>query len=71
MGGMRNEYNILVGKPGILSHIWHDYIQLYLRETEGGYGLDASRSGYGPVAGSFAHGNEPSGSINAGNLLIS
>jgi hypothetical protein len=27
------------------------------------YGLDLSDSGYGPVVGSFEHGNEPSGFI--------
>jgi hypothetical protein len=32
-------------------------------------GLDASGSGYGPVAGSCKHGNEPSGSIKGGEFL--
>jgi hypothetical protein len=31
-------------------------------------GLDASGSGYGPVAGSCGHGNEPSGSIKRGGF---
>jgi hypothetical protein len=31
--------------------------------------LDASGSGYGPVACSCEHGNEPSGSINGGEFL--
>jgi hypothetical protein len=29
-------------------------------------GLDASGSGWGPMAGFFEHGNEPSGSIKGG-----
>jgi hypothetical protein len=32
-------------------------------------GLDSSGSGYGPVAGSCEHGNEPSGSIKVGEFL--
>jgi hypothetical protein len=34
-------------------------------------GLDSSGSEWDPVAGSCGHGNEPSGSIYAGNLLTS
>jgi len=33
-------------------------------------GLDASDSGQRPVASSCEHGNEPSGSITGGGLLI-
>ena len=36
-----------------------------------GYGLDLAGSGWGQVAGSCDCGNEPSGSINAGNFLTS
>jgi hypothetical protein len=32
-------------------------------------GLDSSGSGYGPVAGSYKHGNEPSGSLRGGTLF--
>jgi hypothetical protein len=32
-------------------------------------GLDSSGSGYGPVAGSFEHGNEPSGSLKGEGFL--
>jgi hypothetical protein len=32
-------------------------------------GLDVSGSGYGPVAGSCEHGNEPSGSIKGWEFL--
>jgi hypothetical protein len=34
-------------------------------------GLDASGSGWGPVAGCCEHGNEPSGSIKGGEFLTS
>ena len=34
-----------------------------------GHGLDRAVSGYGQVTGTFECGNEPSGSINAGNFL--
>jgi len=36
----------------------------------GVYGLDAFGSGYGPVAGSYEHVNEPSGSVKGGNFLV-
>jgi hypothetical protein len=32
-------------------------------------GMDASGSGQGPVAGSFEHGNEPSGFIKDGKFI--
>jgi hypothetical protein len=35
----------------------------------GNCGLDASSSGLGPAAGSYEHGNEPSGSIKVGEFL--
>jgi hypothetical protein len=35
----------------------------------GGYGLDASGSGLGPVVCSCEHGNEPSGCIKGGKFL--
>jgi hypothetical protein len=34
-------------------------------------GVDASGSGYGLVAGSCQHGNEPSGSIKSGSCFAS
>jgi hypothetical protein len=34
-----------------------------------GWGRDASGSGWGSVAGSCEHGNEPSGSIKRGEFL--
>jgi hypothetical protein len=34
----------------------------------GGCGLDSSGSEQGPVAGSFEHGKEPSGSIKGGEF---
>jgi hypothetical protein len=37
----------------------------------GRYGLDSSGLGQGPVAGSYEHGNEPSGTIKAGNFVTS
>jgi hypothetical protein len=35
----------------------------------GGCGLDASSSGWGPMAGSCEHGNEPSSSIKGREIL--
>jgi hypothetical protein len=35
----------------------------------GGCGLDASASGWEPVAGSCEHGNETSGSVTSGEFL--
>jgi hypothetical protein len=35
----------------------------------GSCGVDSFRSGYGPVAGSCVHGNEPPGSIKGGEFL--
>jgi hypothetical protein len=35
----------------------------------GRWGLDASGRGLGPVAGSYEHGNELSGSIKGGEFL--
>jgi hypothetical protein len=34
----------------------------------GNCGVDASGSGWGPVVGSFEHGNEPSSSIKTGEF---
>ena len=34
-----------------------------------GYGLDRAGSGYGQVAGSCEYGDEPSGSINCGEII--
>jgi hypothetical protein len=35
----------------------------------GWYGLDRSGSGYGPMEGSYEHGNEPSGYIKFREVL--
>jgi hypothetical protein len=35
----------------------------------GGFGLDSSSSGWGLMAGSCEHGNEPSGSMKGGEYL--
>jgi hypothetical protein len=43
--------------------------ELILRKWVGRCGLGSSGSGYGRVAGSCGHGNETSGSIQAGNFL--
>jgi hypothetical protein len=36
----------------------------------GGFGLDASGSGYGPVAGPCEHGNEPLGSTEGREFRV-
>jgi hypothetical protein len=55
-----------LGRPG---YRWEDNIKMDLREI--GFGLDSTGPGSGLVAGSCEHGNEPSGSIKAGNFLSS
>jgi hypothetical protein len=35
----------------------------------GWYGLDRSGSGWGPMEGSYGHGDEPSGSIKCWEVL--
>jgi len=64
----------LVGKPegkrplGRLRHRWEDTIEIDLnRNRVGTCGLDAPGSGQRPVEGPCEHGNDPSGSIKAGN----
>jgi len=50
---------------------WEDNIRKILVDGAGRCGLDASGSGYGPVAGCCEHSNEPSGYIIARNFLTS
>jgi hypothetical protein len=73
---MRNAYKILVGnlkRPlGRPRDRWDDNIRMDLKEKEWeGVDWDAFGSEYGPVVGSYEHGNELSGSIKAGNFLTS
>jgi hypothetical protein len=65
--GRDEKYKILVGKP---RRIWEDNIRMIL----GTYGGQVDTgfiwlrgSGQGHVAGSWEHGNDPSGSTKAGN----
>jgi hypothetical protein len=66
---MRNGYKILVGKPERNRPLrrfrrrCEDNITVDFRETVRKCGIDASGSGWGPVAGSCEHGNEPLDSI--------
>jgi hypothetical protein len=69
MGGERNVYKVLVGKPegkrplGRRRCRWEDGIRMDLREIGlGGCGLDSTGSGQRPVAGCCECGDEPSGS---------
>jgi hypothetical protein len=63
-------YRVLVRKPegkrplGRPRHRWEDGIRIYLMEIGwgGGYGMDSSGSGQGPVAGSCECSDEPLGS---------
>jgi hypothetical protein len=51
---------------------WEDGIRMDLRETGlGGYGLDSTGSGQGPVAGCCECGDEPSGSYATELVSIS
>jgi hypothetical protein len=54
--------NLDVNEMIILKHV--------LKYRLSGSGTNSSDSGWGPVAGSYEHDNEPSGSIKAGNFLI-
>jgi hypothetical protein len=71
MGEMRNAYKILVGKPegkillGRPRYRWEFNIKMDFRSC----GLNSSGSGYGQVADSCEHDNEPSASIKGGELL--
>jgi hypothetical protein len=75
MGDMRNAYSIFVREPeGKSPHkdlgIHVKIILEWILETMMlGCGLDSPVSGQGAVAGRCEHGNEPSGSIKAGNFL--
>jgi hypothetical protein len=70
---MRKEYKRLVGKPerkrrlGRTRCRWEDNIRMTLREIHGTLwnGIHPAW-GYGPVAGSCEHSNEPLGSIKDG-----
>ena len=58
-----------LGRP---RHRWEENIKMDLQEVGcGGYELDRAGSGKGQVAGTCECGNEPSGSISAGNFLTS
>lgn len=66
IGKMWNAHKITVKKPERYQSQnqdadGEDNININLKEK--GCGLDESGSGYGPVAGSCEHGNEPSDSI--------
>jgi hypothetical protein len=64
------QYSILVRKSGgkrTLGRSWRRWNTLLERIV--GRGLDASGSGWGIVAVSFEHGNEPSGTIKGGKFL--
>jgi len=52
--------------PGIRRLRWEDNIKMDLKGV--GCGFDSSGSGWGPVASSCEHGNEPSGSIKGGEV---
>jgi hypothetical protein len=69
MGEERKVYKVLVGKPegrrplGRPRRRWEDGIRMDLREIGlGGYGLDSTGSGQGPVVSCCECGDEPSGS---------
>jgi hypothetical protein len=67
MGEERKVYKVLVGKPegkrplGRPRRRWENGIRMDL-DWLGGYGLDSTVSGQGPVAGCCECGDEPSGS---------
>jgi hypothetical protein len=69
---MKNTHKIFIGKleaktPLVRSRCrWKDNMKHDLKEMV--CGRDASGSGYGPVAGCFEHGNEPSVSTKAGSF---
>jgi hypothetical protein len=70
MEEMGNAYSFLVGKHEGTRPLrrhrrgWEDNIKMNRSEIGlGRCGLDASGSEQGPVAGSYKHGHEPSGSI--------
>jgi hypothetical protein len=70
---MKIHTNFSVGKReekrpfGRRKHTCEDNVKMGLEEI--GCGLDSSCSGKGPVAGSFEHGNELSGSIKPAELI--
>jgi hypothetical protein len=70
---LRNDYSILVGKPKWTRPLgrprlrWEDNITVNHRV--GGFGLDASDSGYGPVVDSCENGVEPPGSMKGGEYF--
>jgi hypothetical protein len=74
MEEIRNEYNILIGKPegkdhsedlGVDGRIILDWM---LGKQGGTCEIDASVLGWGPVVGCCEHDNEPSGSIKEGEF---
>jgi hypothetical protein len=76
MGEVRNAYNTLVGRLegrrplGRCRRRWVDNITMDLSEKGfGGCGLDSFGSGYGKLAFSCEHGNEPSVSLKCREFL--
>jgi hypothetical protein len=75
MGKTRNAYNILFGKPEgkrlLVRPVrrWEDNIKTELREIGRKVGLDFLGSGYGSVASSCDHGNEPLGSMKSWKFI--
>ena len=65
----KHEGKISLGRP---KRRWEENTKMDLHEVGcGGHGLDRAGSGKRQVAGSCECGNEPLGSINAGNFLTS
>jgi len=73
VGDMRNAYKTLERKPGTKIQLWRPRyrcagnIKVVLNET--GCGLNTAGSGYGSVADSFEHSNEPSVFIKGREFL--
>ena len=76
-GRDRGVHRVLVGKPegkrplGRPRRRWEDNIKMDLQDVRGGVGTGWSWLNIGTVAGTCGYGEELSGSINAGNFLIS
>jgi hypothetical protein len=74
IGEIRNVYRVLVEKPegkrplGRPRRGWESNIRMDIREMWW-KGVEWIHLAQGSVAGSFGHGNEPSGSIKGGDFL--
>jgi hypothetical protein len=72
----RSAYSILVGVPegrrqlGRPGRKWED-IKINFKERRWSSRLGSCGSGWGPVEGSFEHGNEHSGSIKCWEIFLS